>query len=205
MWTIEAMHIPDAYKQIVETIITYGEQVNDTHELHNLIVLIERPCMQLPRAYPMQSKMLDHYIQQFHDPSPPPGFSYTYGNRLFSPDQFTAAINKLKKDINSRQAILHTWRVDIDMNAESVPCLQTIHYLVRNNRLHTTAYFRSNDMGMAWVANVNAILSLSKKAADELGVSPGSLTTISSSAHINNGEIDYITENFKYYKEPLSI
>lgn len=205
MWTIEAIHIPDAYKQMVEKIIKYGEPVADTLELHNLAVLIERPCMQIPHTYPMQSKLLDNYIEQFHNPSEPVGFTYTYGNRLFAPDQFTAAINKLKKDINSRQAILHTWRVETDMNAESVPCLQTIHFLVRNNRLHTTAYFRSNDMGMAWVANANAILSLSKKAADKLNVRLGSLTTISSSAHINKCEIDYITENFKYYNEPLHI
>lgn len=205
MWTIKAVDIIDAYKLIVELIIIYGEPVSNTLELPNLMVHITKPYPQSPATYPIQGRMMEQYIAQFLNPAAPVGFTYTYGNRLFSPNQFEAALNKLKKDPNSRQAIMHTWRVESDMSAESVPCLQTIQYLVRDNRLHTTAHFRSNDMGMAWVANVNAIITLSKNAASDLGVELGSLTTISTSAHILNSEIDFITDNFKYNGTHLRI
>jgi len=200
---IERNNITDAFTAIVSEILKSGEDVNETKEILNLAVVIKYPKREVPITYHFREKMMDEYVKQFLNKDNLSGFEYTYGNRIFEPNQVENVINKLRHDKNTRQAIIHMWRVEQDMEAPNVPCMQTIQFFIRNGALHTTAYIRSNDMGLAWVSNVNGIVALMQLVAFELKCKIGTLTTISASAHINMCEIGFIRDNFKYNKVKL--
>jgi thymidylate synthase len=62
--------------------------------------------------------------------------------------------------------------------------MQTVQFLIRNNRLNCVATFRSNDMLMAWGANAYGLSELMQVVADGTYVDVGFLETYSISAHI---------------------
>ncbi len=103
-------------------------------------------------------------------------------------------INRLSRNPESRRAIAITWVPDMDIQSTEPPCLQLVQCFIRDQQLHMTCYFRSNDMLSAWGANAYGLSHLLKYICDSINMSiaeargecigVGSLTTISSSAHI---------------------
>ena len=100
-------------------------------------------------------------------------------------DQLAFAIQMLKDNPSTRRAPIYIWEPSWDLGSKKhVPCLQLLDFLIRGGKLQCTAFFRSHDIGRAWVPNVYGLGQLMKHVADEVGVPIGSLTTISASAHI---------------------
>lgn len=196
---IRANTIGDAQTLIVNNIMKNGIHVIidgvDTLESEEpLVVVVQEPISKHMKAFwsPYSDNYLEQYAQQFLNYLSDLSFEYTYGERIYNYPITGGVKNQvndyiipeLKRDNNSRRAILHLWNVEFDTESSNVPCLQTIQYLIRNNTLYTVASFRSNDMLLAWGCNVYGITMLSKHIADELGVKLGDITTISTSAHI---------------------
>jgi thymidylate synthase len=71
-----------------------------------------------------------------------------------------------------------------DQSRQHVPCLQLIDFLFRGGKLNLTAYFRSHDIERAYPCNLYGLNKLLEYVAREAGMEPGSITTISASAHI---------------------
>jgi thymidylate synthase len=70
-----------------------------------------------------------------------------YGNLLFNLGQWDWAKNSLKKDKDSRQAIMHYNRPEhLDGNSKDIPCTMSSQFFIRNEKLHLTTYMRSNDI-----------------------------------------------------------
>lgn len=100
-------------------------------------------------------------------------------------DQLMFAIKMLKENPATRRAPIYIWEPSFDLGSpKHVPCMQLIDPLIRGGKLHFTAFFRSHDVGRAWVENVYGLGKLMEYICKELNISPGSLTTISCSAHI---------------------
>lgn len=127
------------------------------------------------------------------------GFIYTYGNRLrnhfpvgdmekSNVDQVDLIIERLKNNINSRRATAVTFDPQIDSYSEEIPCLIMVDFKIRNNKLLTTAVWRSHDILNAWYQNVVGLSYLSNYIAEELGLTVGEIVVHSISAHI------YLTE-----------
>ena len=178
---------------------------------------------------------LDEYVTQLLTLHPPSDKSatYYYSNRLFDypllrcdveePWQedpyyyvgdgngdglnqvYYSIIKRLAESPNSRRAIAITWVPEMDVCSGEPPCLQLVQCFIRDQTLHMTCYFRSNDMLSAWGANAYGLTYLMKYVCDEINkiiyedgirsglcdcesredcISVGTLTTISSSAHI---------------------
>ena len=200
---------------IIENIMTKGHEVLDergskTKEITNLIVEITDPLnSKIPEGYPFSGRMLENYKDQLLNPDKK-GFTYTYGNRLRNhfiygeadldgeievysdckTDQIQQAIWKLQNCKESRRAVSVTWDPVIDTNMEDVPCMIMVDFKIRNNKLNTTAVFRSNDMFGAWPSNAFAILELAKYVASKLGIEVGSVTIHSISAHVYEVNFD---------------
>jgi thymidylate synthase len=115
-----------------------------------------------------------------------PGFAYSYGNRFREDiDQVARVASILRSDRSSRRAIIHTWRIDTDLGGIEVPCVQTIQFVLRNNRLNAVVYIRSNDILLAWGANAYGITALlAHMCCLVQGCTIGSITMISAIAHI---------------------
>lgn len=109
-----------------------------------------------------------------------------YGYRIYQKfgfDQWEQCKKLLKNDPYSRQAYIHIKDAD---NAESkdVPCTIGIQYLLRENKLHSTVYMRSNDLWLGFPYNVFIFTCFQIKMAMELGVGLGEYTHIAGSLHL---------------------
>jgi thymidylate synthase len=64
------------------------------------------------------------------------------------------------------------------------PCVVLVHAMYQEDKLHLTAFIRSNDMFRGWPLNAFGLRKLQQIIAQGLGVEMGKLVTISGSAHI---------------------
>ncbi|MBN2150999.1 MAG: hypothetical protein JW839_06125 [Candidatus Lokiarchaeota archaeon] len=99
-------------------------------------------------------------------------------------DQVAAAIKKLKEAPHSRRAQAITWRPLSDPDRDDPPCLQRIWFRVHEGKLRTNTHWRSRDLFGAWEANVNGMLLIAKRVAEELGVEVGGYTDFCDSLHV---------------------
>ncbi len=176
-------------------------------EIMNLHLTTWEPCK--PDCWPIQASGwdmagLNKYAEQLVSGENPSKFVYTYGERLRTypdslddqaylkrfgtidnyTDQIDMIVTRLERFPSSRRAIAITWVPACDTSRTEVPCLQLLDFLIRNGKLHCTAFFRSHDIERAWPCNVYGIAKLMQYIANEVGCDTGSLTTISASAHI---------------------
>jgi thymidylate synthase len=212
---IEADEIADGWEKLVKKIITEGEEVNDergslTKEIMNMVVTIKKPLetnskdffniqpsdildIRVPEGYFWSGDKLKTYSEQFINKDKQ-GFVYTYGNRLRSHfskiDQIDEAILRLKNCKESRRAISVTWDPTIDSVSDEVPCMILVDFKIRNNKLYTTALWRSHDIYGAWFPNAVGLTYLSQYVARKIDIAIGSVTIHSISAHIYEVNFD---------------
>ncbi|MDR2831138.1 MAG: thymidylate synthase [Methanobrevibacter sp.] len=208
---IEVDEIADGWKQLVKKIIVEGHDINDergslTKEILNVLVQIQNPLgkfskdffnlgnktdtildIRVPEGYFWNGDKLKSYSEQFISKKKH-GFVYTYGNRLRSHfedvDQIEQAINRLKQCRQSRRAISITWDQVVDSKNDEVPCMILVDFKIRDDKLHTTALWRSHDIYGAWFPNVVGLTYLVQYVAKKTNTGIGSITIHSISAHI---------------------
>ena len=214
---IETDEIANAWEKLVKMIITEGEEVNDergslTKEILNVIVSIKKPLgtnsndffnikskfsdildIPVPEGYFWSGDKLKTYSEQFISKDKQ-GFIYTYGNRLRSHfsdvDQINEVIERLKNCKESRRAISITWDPAIDSMSDEVPCMILVDFKIRNDKLYTTALWRSHDIYGAWFPNAVGLTYLSQYVAGKVDIAIGSVTIQSISAHIYEVNFD---------------
>lgn len=189
----------DAWQWAIGTIQSYGDLVRTedgqlTKEVMNLMVTVTDPLNGWPvGGSGWDLAALKRYAEELLNDDDNTGFDYTYGERLLTYpdtdgnyviDQIGNCIAKLKANPTTRRAIAITWVPDWDYAAGHVPCLQSVSFLVRQDKLHLTAFFRSWDCGRAMVPNMYGLSKLLRYVADEVGMETGSLTCIAASGHI---------------------
>jgi hypothetical protein len=118
-------------------------------------------------------------------------FHAGYGHRLrhhFQIDQLVEVVQKLKRDRNTRQAVLQIWDAKVDLTAFSrdIPCNDTIFLKLRNDKLNITVCCRSNDaIWGAYGANSVQFSVLQEWVASMIGgVSVGTYSQVSDSLHV---------------------
>jgi len=194
MYSINATSISSAHSAVCKAIIEGGEHIvtEDGQETWELDVPIA-----VKIVYPMQEPM---YNRNMHKDDKKliaylpmilsdinTGHEYTYGERIA--EQVKMIEEALRKSPNTRRAVIHTWKVGIDNNSKSPPCLQLIQFVVRNGELNMIVYFRSNDMALAYGDNMYGMAHLLQRTATRLGLKIGYLQSISACPHIYNGDI----------------
>ena len=117
----------------------------------------------------------------------------------FGFDQIEKVIELLKKDPNSRRAV-----INLNTPNESVietkdePCTIALDFLIRNNRLYCTGMMRSNDIWFGLPYDIAFFMELQKFIADAIGVEYGTYTHFAVSLHAydkNLKQIQNIVEN----------
>jgi thymidylate synthase len=143
--------------------------------------------IRVPEGYFWSGDKLKSYSKQFISKEKQ-GFVYTYGNRLRShfkgTDQINQAIRRLNQCRQSRRAISITWDQVLDSKSEEVPCMILVDFKIRNDKLYTTALWRSHDIYGAWFPNVVGLTYLAQHVARETDTKIGNITIHSISAHI---------------------
>ena len=203
---IRSRTISDAWRRGISLIWRHGQEITDQRatkiiELLSLQVVVENPYVEMiPDEYSWNQDRLDDYAQQLLS-SENPGFEYTYGNRLRawssggSPlDQIDHVIRYLKASPSTRRATAVTWIPSLDSVKEEVPCMIVDDFKMRDGRLNLSVFFRSHDFAGAYPANLYGLARLLEYVSNEVGASPGSISTLSASAHIYEHDWDWVRE-----------
>ena len=168
-------------KQILNLVITlnfYGREIIFEEEFFKYI----------------SEEMFTEHYRSIVDFSKYKGVTYTYGERLFAHpfagNQYGMFIEKLRKCPETRRALAVLWHHKEDIENENPPCIVIIQGDVTGQYYNHTVYIRSNDMYTAWPINVYGQVRLAEKIAKELGLKIGTITTISSSAHVYEHDWD---------------
>jgi thymidylate synthase len=189
-----------------------GQEITDERgtrirELLSLQVVVEDPFSDMiPHEYSWNEDRLEEYALQLLSPENP-GFEYTYGNRLRSwrlpdtacvenppIDQIEQAICRLKSSPSSRRATAVTWIPPVDEVRDEVPCMIVDDFKLRDGRLNLSVFFRSHDFAGAYPANLYGLARVLEHVSREVGATPGSISTLSSSAHIYEHDWDWVQE-----------
>lgn len=193
-FVVRGKRVVDVWPRVLATVMDFGtvkrsQHSDDQREVINLIVETnespDRPSV--PSWLGFTQAELDDYYPQVVSANEIPGINYTYGQRLFTHrgiDQIQNMIDQLKEEPWTRRAVAVTWDVVTDARNSHAPCLDLVQALVENDTLYLTAYIRSNDMYEAWPRNNFALRRLQQMIATGAGLSMGTLTTVSNSAHI---------------------
>tara|TARA_R100000808_G_C2155555_1_gene168663 strand:+ start:17367 stop:18359 length:993 start_codon:yes stop_codon:yes gene_type:complete len=117
-----------------------------------------------------------------------------YGARIFKPHgrianfsliQWEYIIDELKKDPDSRRAVIHIRSPWDSVSAKlDVPCTLTLQFLIRDEKLHMITNMRSSDLILGIAYDIPAFTMFQEMLALELGVELGTYTHISNSLHI---------------------
>lgn len=109
-----------------------------------------------------------------------------YGYRIFEQfgfDQWEYVKGLLKKDPNTRQAVIHIKDAS-NKPTKDTPCTVSLQFLLRNGQLNLTVYMRSNDIWLGFPYDVFSFTCMQIIMAFELGVEIGEYTHIAGSLHL---------------------
>ena len=204
---IRARTISDAWHRGLNLIWRQGAEITDERgtrikELLGLQVIVEDPYSNMiPSEYSWNRERLDEYALQLCS-GENPGFEYTYGERLRSwglpgvaaVDQIDQVIRRLKASAATRRATAVTWIPPVDTSRDEVPCMIVDDFKLRDGRLNLQVFFRSHDFAGAYPANLYGLSRLLENVAEGIGAAPGSISTVSASAHIYDHDWDWVGE-----------
>lgn len=188
--------VADVWPKVLHGIFRFGEEKMSHHtsgnqrELWNVVTVItDEDPEQIAWAdyFDFTREHFEGYKPQVMTDQSVPSLSYTYGIRLRNHDgtnQVETIIRKLKEEPWSRRAAGVLWNVKLDNDSSHPPCLSFVQATVKYEKLFMVALIRSNDMFRAWPENTLALRTMQKEIADAVNVPMGSLTIVSTSAHI---------------------
>jgi thymidylate synthase len=222
------INLPDAvngYVNLVQHVLKYGKEAAPrgmkTHEIEDAIIRINdvkhtlplgvgrgtvpgigavEACQLLagaatPKLVMAVGPMFKNYAEDngmFHG---------AYGAR--TQDQYGPVIERLKKDPDSRQAVVTIWDPVLDLLPEKrdYPCTILHQFRIRDNKLNMSIYMRSNDVWLGAAYDFFQFTRVQIAMASVLGVAPGSYAHHVGSLHIYEQHYD-AAENLKYTTEP---
>jgi len=121
-------------------------------------------------------------------------FCYTYSERLHYANQFAQVIEELKRNPDSRQAIIHVhFPEDVDRlgGKKRMPCSMYYQLMVRRDRLDIIYNMRSSDYATHFKNDIWQACALRDYIAEELNINPGMFHMNVGSLHIYKGYGDH--------------
>lgn len=124
-------------------------------------------------------------------------FSGAYGPRLrkfvcdagthqqYTLDQLQLCVDRLRKDVHTRQAVATIWAPHADRldGSKDYPCNVMLMFTVRNDKLNCTVTRRSSDLVLGVPYDHVCFTVVQDLVANSLGVRPGKMVEVSNSLH----------------------
>ena len=123
-----------------------------------------------------------------------------YGYQMFGNhpavgfDQMKWVEDELKRDSNSRRAVVNINLPPHKTEKLDVPCTIALQYLLRNGKLIAITYMRSNDLYFGFRNDVYCFTEMQKIMAKKLGVEAGMYFHIVGSLHIYEPQMQKVKE-----------
>lgn len=198
----------EIYKHIARELFTYGNVVNNTTELENFQFtlgdindnMITLKSRNISKSYIIGElswyfggiNSVD-YISHFgnmwsriSDDGVTNNSAYGYVlQKEFGFNQIETIIELLKKDPNSRRAVLNINRANPNViTTKDEHCTIALVFSIRNNKLNCTGIMRSNDIWFGLPYDVIYFTELQKYIANKLNVEYGTYTHFATSLHV---------------------
>lgn len=131
-----------------------------------------------------------------------------YGNRIqkmpdevdgLKFDQMKMCEELLRKDPNTRQAVIHikTPRNVVSNPTKDLNCTVCLQFFIREGKLYMTTYMRSNDLWMGFPNDVFQFTCMQIYLAMRLNVGLGSYTHVAGSLHMYERDYQKSLENIE--------
>lgn len=99
-------------------------------------------------------------------------------------EQVRYVVDALKKDNQSRQAVMTMWRQN-PRDSKNIPCTIALQFMLRDELLHTNVFMRSSDAWLGWPYDVFCFTMMTLHVSLCLnGQDLGNLTIFAGSQHI---------------------
>lgn len=211
---VEERSLPEAYHKALcllhdEGVIYPCEDQDNPSHMKEISIMIS---IREPYAEPMISKLYigGHFELQQYTMELTQGimdfkigqgkcWEYTYSQRLLPWLPFIYA--ELRRNKFSRRAVIAIRNNEVDSSNTSPACLQNIIFNIRDEKLHMTVLFRSNDAVQAHFMNCVGLIYLQKLVSDELGYPIGTYTHIAESFHAYERSFDLLNRYVKSIRE----
>jgi len=127
-------------------------------------------------------------------------FHGAYGAR--TENQYEPVIERLKKDPDSRQAVVTIWNPELDLLPEKrdYPCTILHQFRIRDNKLNMSVYMRSNDVWLGAAYDFFQFTRVQIAMASVLDIAPGTYAHHVGSLHIYEQHYE-TAENLKHTTE----
>jgi len=147
-----------------------------TLELQNLFI-------EIPEPDPLEEINLksSKVTEKFHDGMLLCSTKDVQSRRIIQ--EKSRIIEKLSEKKDTRRAVITVWE-NTDLFASYAPCITSMQFLVRDNSLHQTAFFRSHDIWNAFPWNTKGNITFQADIAEKLDLGVGSYIELATSAHI---------------------
>lgn len=120
-------------------------------------------------------------------------WGYSYGQRMYNfngYNQFDKIAEKLIKNPEAKSAtISFTYPGHDDKH---MPCIIALDFKIRNGKLNGNAFFRSQDAGKKFYADIMCMGEILKRMSDKLNIPVGSLSIFIASLHIYEKDFDRV-------------
>lgn len=206
---VTARTLPEAYHQSLLLLENEGDIVpcpdyNTNQKELSMTLVITNPLEEpmISRLFIGGYRELEQYVQEILDGILDfeifrGNWKYTYHDRMVnysvdnqikfpgepSKNQIQFVIDDLKRNSESRRAVIDIRDNSEDMYSDDPACLQHIQFFIRDSKLHMKVLFRSNDACKATFMNAFALIMLQKRIATELGIEVGTYTHRANSFH----------------------
>lgn len=130
-----------------------------------------------------------------------------YGYRIFSKfgfDQWEHVKALLKKDPNSRQAVIHIKDAN-NHPTKDVPCTVYLQFFIRDGKLNLSTHMRSNDIWMGVPYDMFSFCFLQMMMAMELGVEIGQYTHYAGSLHLYKRDYETAKRNIEAIQDSKTV
>ena len=223
MKIIEATTVNDAYSQLMDALLMNGEKVADTKEIRNCIVIVKEPSLDNMhfryRPLSMKYAMAElewywtgnnscHAIGQhakkwlsITDDGRTSNSAYGYILfKKYNKNQLEEIIEMLQKDPESRRAVLNISDPTLDkIKTKDMQCTVSLQFFVRDGKLHTTVYMRSNDVYYGFPYDYIFFVSIANYIALRLGLDLGEYVHHAGSMHIYDSSRSKLSESNATY------
>lgn len=200
MRIIRANKIGEAWKKPLLEIYKHGKIIDDDKgkikELLDFLIIIRGIEENDPiiKRY-ANKKIIEWMKQNFEKTEPIDNWGYSYGQRLYNfggINQIKSIIQKLKKNSAAKSATISLMLPPNDIR--HVPCLIALDFKIRNKKLITTAFFRSQDIGKKIYADAISIKSLASKIAKALSMPVAEFVFFIKSAHFYLDDLEQLKD-----------
>ncbi|MCL4379420.1 thymidylate synthase [Candidatus Marsarchaeota archaeon] len=196
MQIIEAATPGLLWKQAAKKVYSEGSEIMDGQErlkeLTSVTLIISNPTGedQIMQKF-ADRKMVDFMLGNFLKQDSVLDWGYSYGKRLFNYNginQMDRVIKKLNGNKESKSATIDL--INPLEDVKHVPCICTLDFKIRDNKIQCSAFFRSQDAGKKIYADIISIGKLMKIIAKETKYDVGVLHIFIASLHIYEKDVN---------------